>query len=364
MKVSPGTAFWLAIAAVTLVLLVLLRHILLPFVVGTIVAYLLAPIVTSLERMGINRAFATLIIMLLVVSSFVAFILVMLPVLAGEVTAFVEAVPSYLARIQSLVANANRPWLREIVGRELSFEHSAQIMTNVGGNWFDALLSSLWSGGNALLSLVSLLVVAPIVAIYLTIDWERMIATVDAWITPEHRDEIRRLGREINDSVSGFVRGQTLICILLGVFYATVLRSVGLHHGIVIGLIAGLISFVPYLGAGTGFLVSMCVAISQFWPSWTPILLVGGTFFLGEMLSDYVLAPRIIGRRVKLNPVWLMFALFAFGTLFGFIGLLLAVPLAAALGVLLRFAIGKSGSAQRHRSEETFDETPKSTGRL
>jgi len=130
----------------------------------------------------------------------------------------------------------------------------------------------------------------------------------------------------------------------LGVFYATVLRSVGLHHGIAIGLIAGLISFVPYLGAGTGFVISMCVAISQFWLSWTPIVVVGGTFFVGEMLADYVLAPRIIGRRVKLNPVWLMFALFAFGALFGFIGLLLAVPLAAAIGVLLRFAIRKSGA--------------------
>ena len=191
---------------------------------------------------------------------------------------------------------------------------------------------------------MSLLVVAPIVAIYVTIDWDKMITTVDAWISPKHRDEVRALGREINDTVAGFVRGQTVICLILGVFYATVLRSVGLHHGIAIGLIAGLVSFVPYLGAGTGFVISMCVAISQFWPSWTPIVVVGGTFFVGEMLADYVLAPRIIGRRVKLNPVWLMFALFAFGALFGFMGLLLAVPLAAAIGVLLRFAIRKSGA--------------------
>jgi predicted PurR-regulated permease PerM len=191
--------------------------------------------------------------------------------------------------------------------------------------------------------MISLLVVTPIVAIYLTIDWDRMITMVDAWIAPEHRDEFRALGREINDAVAGFVRGQTVICLILAVLYATVLRSVGLHHGILIGLIAGLISFVPYLGAGTGFVVSMCVAVSQFWPNGTPIVVVGGTFLIGEMLADYVLAPRIIGRRVKLNPVWLMFALFAFGSLFGFVGLLIAVPLAAALGVLLRFAIRKSG---------------------
>jgi predicted PurR-regulated permease PerM len=193
--------------------------------------------------------------------------------------------------------------------------------------------------------MISLLVVTPIVAIYLTIDWDRMITMVDAWIAPEHRDEFRALGREINDAVAGFVRGQTVICLILAVFYAAVLRSVGLHHGILIGLVAGLISFVPYLGAGTGFVVSMCVAVSQFWPNWTPIVVVGGTFLIGEMLADYVLAPRIIGRQIKLNPVWLMFALFAFGSLFGFIGLLVAVPLAAGLGVVLRFVIRKSGSA-------------------
>jgi predicted PurR-regulated permease PerM len=243
------------------------------------------------------------------------------------------------------VTDANRPWLGKILGHELHGEPSAaQIVTTVGGRWLEAVLRWLWSGGEALLSMISLLVVTPIVAIYLTIDWDRMISTVDTWIAPEHRDEIRALGREINGAVAGFIRGQTVICLILAVLYATVLRSVGLHHGVLIGLIAGLISFVPYLGAGAGFVVAMCVALSQFWPHWTPIVIVGGTFLIGEMLADYVLAPRIIGRRVKLNPVWLMFALFAFGSLFGFIGLLIAVPLAAALGVLLRFAIRKYGS--------------------
>ena len=253
-KVSRSAAFWLSIAAVSFVLLVVLRHILLPFVIGLTLAYLLAPLVSTFERKGINRTFATLTIMLLMVAGFVAFTLVMLPALVGEVTAFVEALPRYLAHIQTLAADANHPWMRKIVGHELSFDQpSTPIISGAGGHWFGDVLSSLWSGGNALLSLVSLLVVAPIVAIYVTIDWDKMITTVDAWISPKHRDEVRALGREINDTVAGFVRGQTVICLILGVFYATVLRSVGLHHGIAIGLIAGLISFVPYLGAGTGF---------------------------------------------------------------------------------------------------------------
>jgi len=345
MRVSRQAALWIAIAITGLVLLILLRHILLPFVVGMALAYLLAPIVSTLERHGVNRAFATVTIVLLLVSGFVAFLLLMLPLLAGEVSALVETFPSSIARIQALMADANWPWLGKILGHEAPVQPSAaQIVTTVGGRWLDAVLRWLWSGGEALLSIVSLLVVTPIVAIYLTIDWDRMITTVDAWIAPEHRDEIRALGREINDAVAGFIRGQTVICLILAVLYATVLRSVGLHHGVLIGLIAGLISFVPYLGAGTGFVVAMCVAVSQFWPNWTPIVVVGSTFLIGEMLADYVLAPRIIGRRVKLNPVWLMFALFAFGSLFGFVGLLIAVPLAAALGVLLRFAVRNYGN--------------------
>src|SRR3954447_16646526 len=346
MKVSRHAALWISIALTALVLLALLRHILLPFVFGLALAYLLAPIVSTLERHRVNRAFATVAIVLLLVSGFVAFLLLTLPLLAGEMTALVESFPSYIAHIQALVTDANRPWLGKILGHELPSElSSAQIVTTVGGRWLDKLLRWLWSGGEALLSIVSLLVVTPIVAIYLTSDWDRMITTVDGWVAPEDRDEIRILGREINDTVAGFVRGQTVICLILAVLYAAVLRCVGLHHAILIGLLAGLISFVSYLGAGTGFVVSMCVAISQFWPNWTPIVVVGGTFLIGEMLADSVLAPRIIGCRVKLNPVWLMFALFAFGSLFGFIGLLVAVPLAAALGALLRFAIRRSGRA-------------------
>jgi len=346
MRASRHTAIWLAIVVNALVMLILLRHILLPFVVGLALAYLLAPIVSTLERLGVNRAFAALAIVLLLVSGIAAFLLLTLPLLAGEMTALVESFPSYIARIQALVTDANRPWLGKVLGHELPGElSSAQIVTTVGSRWLDEVLHSLWSGGAALLSIASLLVVTPIVAIYLTIDWDRMVTTVDGWVAPEHRDEIRALGREMNDTVAGFVRGQTVICLILAVLYAVVLRSVGLHHAILIGLLAGLVSFVPYLGAGTGLVVSMCVAISQFWPNWTPIVVVGGTFLIGEMLADYVLAPRIIGRRVKLSPVWLMFALFAFGSLFGFIGLLIAVPLAAALGVLLRFAIRKYGGS-------------------
>src|SRR3954452_7246317 len=211
MKVSRHAALWISIALTALVMLILLRHILLPFVFGLALAYLLAPIVSTLERHGVNRAFATVAIVLLLVSGFVAFLLLMLPLLAGEMSAFVETFPSYIARIQALVTDANRPWLGKILGHELPGElSSGQILTTVGSRWLDEALRWLWSGAAALLSIASLLVVTPIVAIYLTIDWDRMITTVDAWIAPEHRAEIRALGREINDAIADFVRGQTV----------------------------------------------------------------------------------------------------------------------------------------------------------
>ena len=183
------------------------------------------------------------------------------------------------------------------------------------------------------------MVVTPIVACYLIYDWPRMIAMVDNWVPPAHRDTVRALAREIDDTIGGFVRGQSAICLMLGSFYALALSLIGLHHGVLIGLVSGLISFVPYLGSLIGLVVSTCVAIAQFWPSWTMIMMVPAIFFVGQFLADYLLSPYLVGEARDSHPVWLMFALFAFGYLFGFVGLLIAVPLAAAIGVLVRSGI-------------------------
>lgn len=343
MTVARPTVFWITIAIIALVMLVLLREILLPFAVGIALAYLLVPAVGRLERAGINRGLAALILILVLAVGFVGLVLVMLPALVGELRFFIEEFPRYVTRVQSLAADTGRPWLHKIMGQELRIEESVtRTATAMGSAWLDDIVRSAWSGGKALFSLLSLLVVVPIVSIYLLADWDRMIATIDGWTPARHREDIRALGREIHDTVAGFVRGQIVICLILGVFYAIALKVIGLNHAILIGLTAGLISFVPYLGAGAGLVVAMCVAVAQFWPDWTPLAVVAGIFLIGETLADYVLSPRIIGSRVKLNPVWLMFALFAFGYLFGFVGLLIAIPLAASLGVILRFAMRKS----------------------
>jgi predicted PurR-regulated permease PerM len=166
-----------------------------------------------------------------------------------------------------------------------------------------------------------------------------MIATLDHWIPPPRRETVRGLASEIDKTISGFVRGQSLLCLALAAFYALALSLIGLNHGILIGVASGLLSFIPYLGSLSGLVISLCVAIAQFWPNWTVTFLVLAIFFVGQSLADYILAPYLVGRRVHLNPVWMMFALFAFGYLFGFVGLLLAGPLASAIGVLMRFAL-------------------------
>lgn len=200
-------------------------------------------------------------------------------------------------------------------------------------------LRGLWSGGQAIISVFALLVVTPVVAFYLLVDWDHMVVTVDQWLPRQHRDTIRMLAREINRAIAGFIRGQATVCLVLGTFYAVGLSLIGLNFGALIGMFAGLLSFVPYVGSLAGLVLSVGVAVVQFWPDWTWIGATLGLFITGQFIEGNILSPKLVGASVGLHPVWLMFALFAFGALLGFVGLLLAVPLAAIAGVLGRFAL-------------------------
>jgi predicted PurR-regulated permease PerM len=180
-----------------------------------------------------------------------------------------------------------------------------------------------------------------VVAFYLLLDWDRVLVTVDGWIPLQHRNTVHGLAGDIDNAIAGFVRGQAVICLVLAAFYAIGLTLAGLNSGFMIGLMTGLLSFIPFVGAMTGFLVAAVVAVAQFWPAWTPILMVVGVFLIGQVLEGYVLSPKLVGAKVGLHPVWMMFALLAASYLLGFIGLLIAIPLAATIGVLLRFALRK-----------------------
>jgi predicted PurR-regulated permease PerM len=319
---------------------VLLHQVLLPFVAGMVLAYLLDPLANRIERIGVNRAVATLAIIAFAVALITVMIVLTVPVIIRELSHFVERLPLYVRRLHTLATDPDRPWLSKIVGEGLGeTERSIGELTKYASDWLDSILRSVWSGGRALISVVSIGIVTPIVACYLLYDWNKMVATIDNWVPPAHRETVRALAREIDKTISGFVRGQSTLCLVLAVYYAAALRQIGLEHGTLIGIAAGLISFIPYLGSLSGIVVSTCIAIAQFSPDWRLIWLVPAVFVVGQSLADYVLAPYLVGRRVHLNPVWVMFALFSFGYLFGFVGLLIAVPLASAIGVLTRFAL-------------------------
>jgi predicted PurR-regulated permease PerM len=340
MNLTRPIIFWIAMLAALVAVVTLLREVLLPFVAGMVLAYLLDPPANRMERLGMNRLVATLAIVLFAVVAIAVLMVLTLPIIVHELAYFIENFPLYLQKLHSLATDPGHPWLSKLIGEGLGeAEHSISELTTVASGWLATFLRSIWTGGRALISILSLGVVTPIVACYLLYDWNRMIAAIDNWVPPARRETVRVLAREVDDTIAGFVRGQSALCLILAVFYAVTLWLLGLKHGALIGFVAGLLSFIPYLGSLSGLLIATCVAVAQFWPDWTSILIVPAIFLTGQSLADYVLSPYLVGRRVHLNPVWVMFALFAFGYLFGFVGLLIAVPLAAAIGVLMRFAL-------------------------
>jgi predicted PurR-regulated permease PerM len=340
MKFTRPIVFWIAMFAGVLAVVILLREVLLPFVAGMALAYLLDPVASRIERLGVNRLLATLAVLTVIVVTIATLLALTAPLVVGELLYLIERFPTYVNKLSTLTNDPSRPWVSKIIGEGMAeTERALGELTTLASGWFDTFLREAWSGGRALLSFFSLAVVTPVVACYLIYSWKGMIAWIDNWVPPARRDTVRSLAREIDDTISGFVRGQGMLCLVLAVYYAAALWLIGLNHGVLIGVSTGLLSFIPYFGTLLGLVISTCVGFAQFWPAWTPILLVPAVFFIGQCFADYVLAPYLVARRVHLNPVWVIFALFASGYLFGFVGLLIATPLAAAVGVLLRFAL-------------------------
>jgi predicted PurR-regulated permease PerM len=349
MSLERQFKFWVGVSFVLALLLWLLSPILLPFVVGFGIAYLLRPLVDRLERMRVNRLVAALLVVALVVLVFVVVILAVVPTLSQQLASFIQKVPEYVGKLQTLLNDPSHPWVRKIIGLS-GVENGGSVadLVKQGTGWISTFLASLWSGGRSLISLFSLMVVAPVVAFYLVYDWNRMTATMDGWVPVHQRVTVRRLARQVDAAVAGFVRGQSAVCLLLGLFYAVGLSLAGLNFGLLIGLVSGVLTFIPYVGSLTGLVLATGVAIAQFWPEWTPIIVVIGVFLVGQFIEGNILAPKLVGESIGVHPVWLIFALLAFGYLFGFVGLLLGAPLAATVGVLVRFAM------ERYRESSLF----------
>jgi predicted PurR-regulated permease PerM len=340
MNAKQQALFWLVAAALLVLFLTLLGDILLPFVLGAAIAYFLDPLADRLERLGMSRFWATIVIVFAFALVLATGLVFLLPPLTEQLVGLAAKLPSYVQSLRDILMGYAEQWLGDALTRPNSgVEQAAADFIQKATGWIGQLIGSVWSGGMALVNTLALILVTPVVAFYLLLDWDRMMAQVDGWLPRDYAGTIRELAREIDTVLSGFVRGQITVLFLLGTLYVVGLTAIGLNFGLLIGFTAGVISFVPYVGPIVGFLIGGTVAIVQFGSDWLPIAGVMGVFLAGQIIEGNVLSPLIVGDRVGLHPVWLMFALFVFAYLFGFVGMLLAVPAAAAIGVLVRFAL-------------------------
>lgn len=322
-------------------LVYLLRGALFPFVAGLAVGYLLDPLADRLEALRVPRGVAAAMIVGTFFFAVVAVLVILAPVLQAQVAGLVGRIPEFVDSLQRVA----EPIIAQFKA-ELTEAQMEQLREAAGGyagevvDWLGGLLGDLFSGGLAVLNVVSLIVIMPVVAFYLLRDWDRIVAQIDSLLPQENAGTIREQLREIDMRLSGFVRGQVLVCLALGTWYAIGLSIIGLDFGLLVGLGAGLISFIPYFGTAVGLAVGLGIAFAQF-GEWLPIVFVAAVFVSGQTLEGFALTPNLVGERVGLHPVWVLFALMAGGGVFGFIGVVLAVPAAAATGVIVRFAVGQ-----------------------
>jgi predicted PurR-regulated permease PerM len=357
--------FWGLGLAGLLLIVYLLGSTITPFAAGIVLGYLLDPIVLKLQRFGFNRLGASLLILTIFVLTVVLLFILVVPVLGNQFIALAQHLPGYAVRLQAFAVTEGNAFIKKYGGGWLEAlglnqqSSSAQIQKSVGdfvaqgAQWLLDAFTRLVSGGAALFNFLSLLIVTPVVAFYILVDWRRMISELDSWLPLDHREALRRIAREINHALAGFIRGQSIVCLFLGAWYGLGLTLIGLDYGFLIGVVAGLLSFVPYVGSLTALLLSLSVALFQGWPSLKLFLLALAVVGAGQFLEGNVLSPKLVGESVGLHPVWLMFALLSFGQLFGFLGLIIAVPTAAAIGVVARhlIALYLTSSLYRGRAE-------------
>lgn len=342
MTVQRQVLIWLFALGAFIVFMWLFADIMLPFIAGIVLAYFLDPVADALERLKLPRLAATLVIVLTSAFALVLVVLLVVPLIGDQIGKFAERLPSDVTTLVTLFNDLAPVWLKDALEKtSASLPTSGTGIATKAAGWIASLLQSLLSGGLALFNLMSLLIITPLVTFYMLNDWDRMVRRVDGWVPRDHVDTVRSVARDINTAMAGFIRGQGTVCILLGIFYAVALIAAGLNFGLLIGLTAGVLSFIPFVGAAIGGILAIATALVQFWPDWVHILIIAGIFGFGQFIEGNFLSPKLVGRSIGVHPVWLMFALLAFGYLFGFAGVLLAVPLAAAIGVLSRFFLNK-----------------------
>ncbi len=361
LPVGQQAKYWGIATAVFLAALWFLGDVILPFVLGGAIAYCLDPVADRLERAGCSRMAAVAIITLAAILIFVLLVLLVIPTLVQQTAALINTAPELFDRLRTGLTE-RFPQLMD--NQSVAYQQLLAIGETIqskGGELVNGLLSSALG----LINILVLIVVVPVVAVYMLLDWDNMTAKIDEMLPRDHVETVRMLAREIDATLASFIRGQGTVCLVLGTYYAVALMLAGLNFGLIVGFIAGLITFIPYVGALVGGVLAVGLALFQFWgavevvdgetvsyvTNWLRIGIVAGIFGLGQFLEGNILTPKLVGESVGLHPVWLLFALSVFGSLFGFVGMLVAVPIAAIIGVVARWGIGQYRQSLLYRGQ-------------
>lgn len=357
LPVRQQVTYWGAAAVGLGVVLWGLGDVILPFLVGGAIAYFLDPIADRLERMGMSRVAATATIAILATLGFIIFGLAVIPTLVHQLSQLVAIAPEIATRLQDFLTQSFPSIMVPGSAINETLASLGEAVKARGGELAGALLGSAMG----VVNFVVFIVVVPVVAFYMLLDWDRMVARIDGWLPRDHAPTVRAIARDIDRVLSGFVRGQISVCLILGTFYAVALMLAGLNFGMIAGAIAGGLTFIPYVGALVGGALAIGLALFQFWGDWFSIGIVAAIFVAGQFLEGNVITPKLVGSSVGLHPLWLIFALSAFGTLFGFVGMLVAVPVAAMIGVIIRFMLERYLQGRLYKGLEWGDEAPPET---
>ncbi len=335
LPVQTQTKIWGIVAVVFFAVLWALGNVLLPFLIGSAIAYLLDPLADRLEARGLSRTAATAVISVGFALVAAAGLLIIIPAMIRQLIDLIQLAPELTAQARTFIETRFPS-----IGEQISQLHGT--LPGIGETVRERgveVLTSVLSGAMSFVNVVVVIFVVPVVTVYMLLDWDRMVAQIDALLPRDHAPTLRRLAGEMDRTMAGFIRGQGLVCLIQGSFYAVALMLVGLNFGLLVGVFAGLISFIPFVGSLVGGALSIGLALFQFWDQPLMILLVAGIFAFGQVVEGNFLTPKLVGGSVGLHPVWLLLALSIFGTLFGFTGMLVAVPISAMIGVLVRFAV-------------------------
>ena len=337
----------------------LFASILLPFVVAAGIAYFLDPPTSRLQRLGVPRWLAALLLLAAVLLFALLFVLLLYPLILAQLAILITRLPIYV-NLARTAADDLLAQLQMQMGPEFVDERLRELVASQAGAVLAFLVTAVTrviGGGFALFNVLTLLVVTPVVGFYLLRDWPGVVRQVDSWLPRRYAGVLRAQAHEVDRILSAWLRGQAMCCLALVIYYAVALSLVGLDLGLIVGMASGLLSFIPYVGSITGLIVAVGLASAQF-PTWMGVVMVVGVFILGNILEGYVIYPRFLGDRVELHAVWVIFALFAGWAAFGFLGVLLAVPAAATIGVLCRFWLRRYLQSQLYLDPPQDDATP------